>query len=200
MVEVKDIDVRKMTNEEGMNKSSAAENLRRSHQENRLAKLDSVPTLDKNLFDGARGASVDLVKDLHGFNETDHGIGSNACANADKWRLVRRGRCVERSNHWAFNLDQTSRVINWGGWLAWRRWSSGLSNGWMRHGDCLRQTCGSLHNLGRAVSIGSTNGDLLIFVAKIKLQQLVGGHEANEFFQFSYVNHWLECPSNYKYV
>ena len=72
MVEVKDFDVRTVTNEEGMNKSSAAENLRRSHQENRLAKFHSVPTLDKNLFDGAGGASVDLVKDLHGFNETDH--------------------------------------------------------------------------------------------------------------------------------
>ena len=81
---MKDIDVREVTNEEVMNKCIVVQTLRRPHQENRLAKLHRVPALHKNLFNGARGARVDLVKDLHGFNETNHGIGSNACANADK--------------------------------------------------------------------------------------------------------------------
>src|SRR5688500_165418 len=65
-------------------------------EEERLAELHGLAVLDQDLLDHPAYLRLDLVHDLHGFDDADHLLGADLVAGVDERVGVGLGRAVER--------------------------------------------------------------------------------------------------------
>src|SRR4051794_3573282 len=63
-----------------------------------LAELDGLAVLDQDLDDRAVDLALDLVHELHRFDDAEHGAGPDLRADLGEGLRARRGRAVERAH------------------------------------------------------------------------------------------------------
>src|SRR4029079_11034072 len=93
-------------------------------QEERLVELHRFLILDEHLDDGPGHLRLDLVEDLHGLDEAEHGLGRDPVADLDERLGARRGGPVERPDDRGIEGDRPVHE---------RRSRGGLGRGGGRH-------------------------------------------------------------------
>src|SRR6266487_3833727 len=79
------------------------------HPEERLSELDGLRVLHQRLANQPRDLGLDLVHDLHGFDDAHHLPRRDAAPHLHVRLRPRLGSGVERSHHGRLDLDQVAR-------------------------------------------------------------------------------------------